>query len=61
MHLEHHHSCNAPIPHHVHGGDWTSVCPNPIGAKCYKCDRFYCDDHIRKHDCDGNDDHPASD
>lgn len=56
-----HHTCNASVLHHIHGGDWKALCHNPIEAKCYRCDRFYCDEHIRKHDCDGADDHPASD
>ncbi len=60
MHLEYH-SCNVPVPHHQHGADWVSFCHNPVDAKCYKCDRFYCCDHIRKHECDGVDEHPATD
>ncbi len=60
-HFEPHHTCNAAIPHHQQKDNWTSQCHNPIEAKCYKCDRFYCDMHIRKHDCDGIDEHPAAD
>ena len=55
------HTCNATVPHHIHGGDWTTICRNPIEAKCYKCDRFFCDNHIRKHECDASDEHPESD
>ncbi|HEY3927492.1 MAG TPA: hypothetical protein VGL89_03875 [Candidatus Koribacter sp.] len=64
MHLHAHteqNTCNAPVPHHLRRDQWTTHCHNPSEAKCYKCDRFYCCNHIRKHDCDGVEEHPASD
>jgi hypothetical protein len=55
------HPCNVPVTHLANAGNWTAFCPNPVEARCYKCDKFFCDEHIRKHDCDGVDEHPASD
>lgn len=61
MHISHPHTCNAPVAHRLHGEDWNTTCPNPVGPRCYKCERFFCDQHIRRHECDGMDEHPASD